>query len=74
LSVVERDEESTMQESESVTAARPLVVSVGEAATLLGISRAHAYELVARGELAHIRLGRRLVVPRRAIDELIENA
>ena len=46
--VVERDEESTMQESESVTAAAPLVLSVGEAATLLGISRAHAYELVAR--------------------------
>ncbi|MGO9873518.1 MAG: helix-turn-helix domain-containing protein [Acidimicrobiia bacterium] len=40
-----------MHESESVMAARPLVLSVGEAATLLGISRAHAYELVARGEL-----------------------
>ena len=63
-----------MQESEPVTAGRSLVLSVGEAATLLGISRAHAYELVARGELAHIRLGRRVVVPRRAIDELIENA
>ena len=63
-----------MHESESVTAARPLVLSVGEAARLLGISRAHAYELVARGELAHIRLGRRVVVPRRAIDDLIANA
>ena len=63
-----------MHESELVAAARPLVLSVGEAATLLGISRAHAYELVARGELAHIRLGRRVVVPRRAIDELIANA
>ncbi len=63
-----------MNESESVVAARPLVLSVGEAAMLLGISRAHAYELVARGELAHIRLGRRVVVPRRAVDELIENA
>ena len=63
-----------MHEAESVTAARPLVLSVDEAATLLGISRAHAYELVARGELAHIRLGRRVVVPRRAIDELIQNA
>ena len=63
-----------MQESESVTAGRSLVLSVGEAAALLGISRAHAYELVARGELADIRLGRRVVVPRRAIDELIENA
>jgi excisionase family DNA binding protein len=63
-----------MHESESETTTRPLVLSVGEAAALLGISRAHAYELVARGELAHIRLGRRVVVPRRAIDELIANA
>ncbi len=64
----------TESESESVTAAPSLVLTVGEAAALLGISRAHAYELVARGELAHIRLGRRVVVPRRAINELIENA
>jgi excisionase family DNA binding protein len=70
----ERDEESTMNESESTTAAGPLVLTVEEASRLLGISRAHGYELVARGELAHIRLGRRVVVPRRAIDQLIENA
>lgn len=63
-----------MNESESMTASRSLVLSVEEAAHLLGISRAHAYELVARDELAHIRLGRRVVVPRRAIDQLIENA
>ena len=52
---------------------RPLVLSVGDAARLLGISRAHAYELVARGELAHIRLGRRVVVPQRAIDQIIDD-
>ncbi len=63
-----------MYEPESTTAGRPLVVSVGEAARLLGISRAHAYELVARGALAHIRLGRRVVVPRRAIEQLIDSA
>ena len=47
------------------------VWSVGEAATLLGISRAHAYELVARGEFPHVRLGRRIVVPKHAIDALL---
>jgi excisionase family DNA binding protein len=31
---------------------------------MLGISRAFAYELVARGELPVIRLGRRLLVPK----------
>jgi excisionase family DNA binding protein len=63
-----------MYESEVTNADRPLVLSVGDTAKLLGISRAHAYELVARGELAHIRLGRRVVVPRRAIDQLIDDA
>jgi len=37
----------------------PLTVTVEEASRLLGISRAHGYELVARGELPAIRLGRR---------------
>jgi excisionase family DNA binding protein len=51
---------------------RVLVLSVPEAARLLGISRTHAYGLVARGELVHVRLGRRIVVPRRAIEKLLE--
>ncbi|MDP9333113.1 MAG: helix-turn-helix domain-containing protein [Actinomycetota bacterium] len=63
-----------MHESDVTNADQPLVLSVGAAARMLGISRARAYELVARGELAHIRLGRRVVVPRRAIDQLIEDA
>ena len=45
-----------------------LVLTVTEVAAALGISRAHAYELVARGELPSLRLGRRIVVPRRELD------
>ena len=48
-----------------------LVLTVPQAAHLLGISRTHAYELVARGELAHVRLGRRIVVPRHALETLL---
>ena len=48
-----------------------LVWTVEEAAQVLGISRTHAYELVARGELASVRLGRRIVVPKRTIDTLL---
>jgi excisionase family DNA binding protein len=44
-----------------------LVLTVAEAGELLGISRAFAYELVARGELPSIRLGRRIVVPKTAL-------
>jgi excisionase family DNA binding protein len=49
-----------------------LVVSVAEAAKLLGISRAFAYELVARGDLPVIRLGRRRLVPKVALHALVE--
>ena len=47
-----------------------LVYSVAEAGALLGISRAFAYELVARGELPVIRLGRRRLVPKAALSSL----
>ena len=47
------------------------VWTVTEVAVLLGISRAHAYNLVAQGEIPHLRLGRRIVVPKVAVDELL---
>ena len=50
---------------------KSLVWTVEEAGRLLGISRAHAYELVARGELPHLRLGRRVVVPKQVIESLL---
>ncbi|MGO9559861.1 MAG: helix-turn-helix domain-containing protein [Acidimicrobiales bacterium] len=50
----------------------PLVLDIPSAARLLGISRALAYELAARGELPVLRLGRRLVVPRKALYEFVE--
>jgi excisionase family DNA binding protein len=50
---------------------RRLTLSVTEAAEVLGISRALAYELVARGELPSLQFGRRLVVPWRAIERLL---
>ncbi|MGO9876055.1 MAG: helix-turn-helix domain-containing protein [Acidimicrobiia bacterium] len=49
-----------------------LVYSVTEAAAMLGISRAHGYDLVASGELPHLRLGRRVVIPKRVIEELLD--
>jgi excisionase family DNA binding protein len=51
-----------------------LVLTVDEAAYLLNISRGLAYELVARGELPAIRLGRRIVIPRVAMEELLGTA
>jgi excisionase family DNA binding protein len=48
-------------------------MTVSEAARVLGISRSSAYECVRRGELRAVRLGRRLVVPRSAVTELLQN-
>ena len=48
--------------------------SVEETAQILGISRALAYTLVRRGAIPSLRLGRRIVVPRRAVDDLLAAA
>jgi excisionase family DNA binding protein len=51
-----------------------LTMTVSEAAEVLGISRAFAYELVGRGEIPVVRFGRRVVVPRKALEILLEVA
>ena len=49
-------------------------VTVTEAAHVLGVSRSTAYELVHAGTLPALRLGRRIVVPTRALEELLDSA
>jgi excisionase family DNA binding protein len=51
-----------------------ITLTVEEAGTRLGISRTLAYELVRRGEIPSIRLGRRVLVPIRALERLVESA
>jgi len=51
-----------------------LTLTVEEAATLLGISRAFAYEAVTRGEIPSIRIGRRILVPKTALSRLLEKS
>ncbi len=48
-----------------------LAYSVEEAAEMLGIARSTAYELVARGELDAIRLGRRIMISRPTLEQLL---
>jgi excisionase family DNA binding protein len=47
-------------------------ISVDEAGQLLGISRGLPYTLVNRGDIPSIRPGRRIVVPRQALDQLLD--
>jgi excisionase family DNA binding protein len=50
---------------------QPLTLTVEQAAELLGIGRSTAYELVHSGELACIRLRRRIVVPVGHVAEML---
>lgn len=65
------DPESPARPGAPLLASERLVLSVAEAGELLGLSRAFAYELVARGELPVVRFGRRIVVPKAALLELL---
>lgn len=47
------------------------VLHVEEVARMLDISRTSAYEAITRGQLPSIRLGRRLRVPRAALERLL---
>jgi len=49
-------------------------LTVEEVAAVLGISRGLGYEVVRSDELPSLRLGRRVVIPRRALDELLASA
>lgn len=49
-----------------------LTYSITEVAEMLGISRSMAYEGVHRGEIPAVRIGRRVLVPRDRLAELLE--
>ena len=51
-----------------------LTMNVEEAAVVLGISRASAYQAVTRGEIPCIRIGRRILVPKAALERMLEGA
>ena len=48
-----------------------LTMTVEEAAKALGISRAFAYEAVNNGDIPTIRIGRRILVPKAALNRLL---
>jgi excisionase family DNA binding protein len=48
-----------------------LVYTVEEAATLLGISRSFAYEAVQKGDIPSMRIGRRILVPKGAMERFL---
>jgi excisionase family DNA binding protein len=68
-----RSRHSTSRPSEEeAVAAEHEVLTVGEAAKMLRLSRAFTYDLVARGELPSLRFGRRVMIPRLALHRILE--
>jgi excisionase family DNA binding protein len=49
-----------------------LTCTVDEAAELLGIARHTAYQAVRRGEIPTVKIGRRLLVPRRRLEAMLD--
>ncbi|GMQ90467.1 MAG: hypothetical protein BMS9Abin10_0849 [Gammaproteobacteria bacterium] len=49
-------------------------LSVPEAGEILGISRNGAYDAARRGELPVIKIGRKLLVPRIALERMLQDA
>jgi excisionase family DNA binding protein len=50
----------------------PQLVTVAELARFLGVGRGKAYDLVRRGEVEHVRLGRLVRIPRVAIARFVD--
>jgi excisionase family DNA binding protein len=57
--------------AEGQKAAERRTVDVPEAGRILGLSRNAAYEAVQRGEIPVVKIGRRLLVPKAALDRLL---
>jgi excisionase family DNA binding protein len=49
-----------------------LTLTVEEAGELLGISRSLAYEMARTGGIPILRFGKRIVVPRKAFEDMLE--
>jgi excisionase family DNA binding protein len=49
-----------------------ICLTVPEASKMLGISRNFGYELIKQKQLPFIRLGRRILIPRLALEEILK--
>ena len=66
--------DSAVHPNHIITAGKPdepLALSVKAAAKLLGLSRASAYEAVHIGQIPSLRFGKRIVVPRAALNKML---
>ena len=51
-----------------------LAYGIAEAARAVGVSRAHLYELIARGEVRSVKLGERRLIPTEELRRVLSTA
>jgi excisionase family DNA binding protein len=64
--------DTTLELTPNLKTEGPLLLSVAAAAEQLGISRGMMYDLVRAGEIAHLKLGSRTLISRKALFEFVE--
>lgn len=66
------DAESTTKRVDSL-ASEPTVLTVCEVAKVLRLGKISVYQAIEKGEIPCIRIGRRILIPRHALERLLEN-
>ncbi len=51
-----------------------LTLNVNETSKLLGVARGSVYLAIERGEIPVLKLGKRLLIPRKALEDLLDKA
>ena len=51
-----------------------LTYNVREAAKLLGLSKNSAYQACLKGEIPHLKIGKRILIPRVQLDRMLNEA
>jgi excisionase family DNA binding protein len=49
-----------------------MAYSIKEAAERLGMSRGHLYQMAKQGDIHSLRIGRRVVIPRKVLDDMLQ--
>ena len=51
---------------------KKLALTVKDTAEMLGLSRASVYQGVRTGEIPHVRIGKRILIPRRTLERILD--
>lgn len=51
-----------------------LTLTVQDTAQMLGLSRNSVYQGVLTGEIPHVKVGKRILIPRAALERMLESA